>query len=395
MSEAKRLTPAQVLALLRKKWDAHHATWLVRPEAASWPMSFRLHTLTEKEVSTSLPATRDWVQSWRSWDSKECAVEWVPRRWTSGNQELPDRLLVPSAQAAASILKEAGAWDLVRRRYSVLCERFPSLGGSGALARRCDDVLASYSEPDFARLVVLMQWLVENPKSGLYLRQLPVPDVDTKWVEGRKGAVGDIARQLLSASEIAGFHEVCGLRTEPFRMRVRILCPQMRSQVGGLSDIEAPAEQLAALPIRPQTCIVVENLNTGIALPNIPEAVAFMRLGLAVDQLDPIPWLHAADRQLYWGDLDTHGFAALARARRRFPRLTSLLMDEATLQSHRSMWVREDRPSRVEAPEGLTPEELAVYSGLRTNIWGEQVRLEQERIAWPVALDALRRALCL
>lgn len=31
--------------------------------------------------------------------------------------------------------------------------------------------------------------------------------------------------------------------------------------------------------------------------------------------------------------------------------------------------------------------ELAVYEGLRANRWGERVRLEQERIAWPTALE--------
>ncbi|MGH8864452.1 MAG: Wadjet anti-phage system protein JetD domain-containing protein [Burkholderiales bacterium] len=204
--------------------------------------------------------------------------------------------------------------------------------------------------------------------------------------------MGDLARQILGAPEGASFHAVCGLRTEPSRMRVRVLCPQLRVLLGGLCDIESPAVQIAAMPIRPQICLIVENQNTGIALPDMPGAVVFMQLGLAVDQLDPIAWLHDADHQVYWGDLDTHGFAALARARRRFPRMVSILMDEATLLAHRSMWVREDKPSKVESPEGLTPEELAVYEGLRINRWDEQVRLEQERISWPTALHKLRSA---
>jgi hypothetical protein len=44
-------------------------------------------------------------------------------------------------------------------------------------------------------------------------------------------------------------------------------------------------------------------------------------------------------------------------------------------------------------PEGLTVAELAVYEGLRANRWGERVRLEQERIAWPAALEAISNAL--
>lgn len=392
MSEPKRLTPQQALALLRKKWDAHHASWLVAPREDSWPFTVVLHDLTERQVATSLGATRDWVQAWRAWDHGSCSVEWAGRRWSSGDQELPMRLVVPSAEAAAAALGNARAWDGARRRYDEWCTAFPKLRGSRAVAKQFDAVLMDYSDEDFARLNGLLQWLSENPRSGLYLRQLPVPDVDTKWVEKRRGAVTDLVRHLFDAPEAAGLHEVCGLRTEPSRMRIRVLCPQLRAQLGGLCDIEAPSGELAALPIRPRICIVVENQNTGIALPDIAGAVVFMRLGLAVDQLEAIGWIRDAAVQVYWGDLDTHGFAALARARRRFPAMVSVLMDEKTLLTHRPMWVREDKPSKVESPESLTPTELAVYEAVRLNSWGPQVRLEQERISWPWALERLGHA---
>ena len=393
MSEAKRLTPKQVEQLVRKKWDAHHATWLTQATQESWPLSYKLHELTERDAFSSPSSTRDWVQSWRAWTPRACALEWASRRWGSGDQELPQRLVVPNAEAAAGLLGLTPAWERAKARYAQWSEEFPRLSGSRAVARYCDDVLVGYSDADFDRLTCLLRWFAENPLSGLYLRQLPVPDVDTKWVERRKGAVGDLVRQLQQASESASFHEVLGLRTEPSRMRIRVLCPVLRAKVGGLCDIEAPAAEIAALSLNPETCLVVENLNTGIALPSMAGVVAFMRLGLAVDQLGAIGWIAAARKHLYWGDLDTHGFAALARARRRFAGTRSVLMDEETLLSHSSMWVREDKPSRVEAPEGLTSEEQSVYEGLRTNRWGEQIRLEQERIAWPMAMHALRSML--
>ncbi|NPC56914.1 Wadjet anti-phage system protein JetD domain-containing protein [Caenimonas soli] len=394
MSEPKRLTPQQALDLLRKKWDAHHANWLVAPREESWPFIVILHDLTEKDVFPRLGSTREWVQAWRAWDPGGCSVEWASRKWSSGDQELPMRLVVSSADAAATVLGHRVAWDRVRRRYAQWCERFPKLAGSRAAARHCDDVLADFADEDFERLGYLLQWFLGNPRSGVYLRQLPVEDVDTKWVEKRRGAVTDLVRHLLDAPDTAGLHEVCGLRTEPARMRIRVLCPQLRTQLGGLCDIEAPSGELAVLPIRPRICIVVENQNTGIALPDIAGAVAFMRLGLAVDQLEAVGWIREASLQAYWGDLDTHGFTALARARRRFPAMVSVLMDENTLLSHRSMWVREDKPSKAESPESLTAAELAVYEDIRTNRWGHHVRLEQERISWPFVLEQLKAACC-
>jgi hypothetical protein len=40
----------------------------------------------------------------------------------------------------------------------------------------------------------------------------------------------------------------------------------------------------------------------------------------------------------------------------------------------------------------LTPAERALFDGLRANVWGAGVRLEQERVAWGRALHALREA---
>jgi hypothetical protein len=389
MTEPKRLTPQQAQALVRKKWDSNHSNWLVSPHEATWPITVILHELTEKDVSSSLADTRIWVQTWRAWDAGECLVEWTSRRWSSGDQELPTRLVVPSADAAAAFLGQKTAWDRARSRYAQWCKRFPKLAGSKAAARQSDAVLVEYSDEDFQRLNSLLQWFLDYPHSGLYLRQLPVPDVDTKWVEKRQGVISELVRHLFDAPDTARLHQVCGLLTEPTRIRVRVLCPKLRVQLGGLCDIEAPVGEIASLPIRPRVCIVVENQSTGIALPDIADAVVFMRLGLAVDQLDPVEWIREASLQLYWGDLDTHGFVALARARRRYPAMLSILMTEETLLSHRPMWVREGSPGRVESFESLSRAELDVYQGLRTNRWGMQVRLEQERISWPIAMEHL------
>ncbi|NYT67857.1 Wadjet anti-phage system protein JetD domain-containing protein [Pusillimonas noertemannii] len=60
----------------------------------------------------------------------------------------------------------------------------------------------------------------------------------------------------------------------------------------------------------------------------------------AVSALKALPWLRTAE-VLYWGDIDTHGSAILDRARKTVPQIRSVLMDEATLLAHQSLWVQE------------------------------------------------------
>ncbi len=91
----------------------------------------------------------------------------------------------------------------------------------------------------------------------------------------------------------------------------------------------------------------------------------------------------------YWGDLDSHGFAILNRARAAGLDMESLLMDAATLDMHRDLWVREPQPFVGELAR-LSADESAAFAMLAAEGYP---RLEQERIPWAYALDALRVAL--
>jgi len=98
----------------------------------------------------------------------------------------------------------------------------------------------------------------------------------------------------------------------------------------------------------------------------------------------------SARRVVYTGDLDTHGLAILDRFRTHLPHTRSILMDLPTLQAHRQMWVTEKTQIVRDLPR-LHPEEQDLYDALRHNVYGEHVRLEQERIRFSEVRDAVAR----
>lgn len=309
-----------------------------------------------------------------------------------GRHRLPVSLTLPDAAAVAACVGQLRRWEIATQRCQQMQERWPDMG-ERALATRFD-VLADYSAVDFERLVSLLAWLNANPASGLYLRQIPVEGVDTKWLEKRTGLVAGLLRSLREVSEEeSDFYRLFGLRKPAHRVRIRALCPALRQAIGGLCDIEAPVAEIAALPISPRAVVVVENLETGLALPDLPDTMVVMRLGNAVGAVGALPWLVGAEVVLYWGDIDTHGFAILHRARRAVPHLRSVLMDEETLLSHRSLWVEEAAQCPNVPLEDLTAKELAVYENLRASAWGPRIRMEQERLGWADAMAVLMRAL--
>lgn len=385
----KLLRPEGARDLLVRRYDNQHQTWLAG--GGSWPLSVALGAPTEKEVTEDLRDVREWVSAWSAWKGS-AEVVWEVRQWPRlGTQRLPIRLVVQSPADVAIIVGQHERWSTARERYRRMTARWPALAHGSALVSKFD-VLADYSADDFERLFSLLAWLDRNPASHLYVRQIPVLGLDTKWVEQRTGVVATLLRVIRGVSDAGDFHALCGLQKPPHRVRLRILCPELRKIVGGLRDIEAPTEELAMVPLAPRAGIIVENLETGLSMPDMHGAVCIMRLGNAVSALGALPWLRDA-QAVYWGDIDTHGFAILDRARRELPQLRSVLMDEATLLSYRSLCGQEAAQCPDIALPNLHEHERRVYEGLRANVWGQRVRLEQERLPWETALAAIEQIL--
>lgn len=245
---------------------------------------------------------------------------------------------------------------------------------------------------DWENVLAVLAWFRANPKSQVYLRQLDIAGVDTKFVEARKPLFQELLDLVLPDSDAKvrrTFEERFGLRSKPCLVRIRILDPA--HHVAGLSDLTVPAAELDALQTGIRHVFITENEVNGLAFPEMPGAAVIFGLGYGLDRLVDVRWLREC-RLHYWGDIDTHGFAMLDRLRAIFPDATALLMDRETLLEHRSMWVSEPSPFSGTLSR-LSPDELRLFDDLAANRLGARVRLEQERIGfgWLTrALAALR-----
>jgi hypothetical protein len=358
-------------------------------DPGQWPLSIPLHPPTEAEAGRAVEGVRGWIEAWRRRD-RPGELMWVERAWTDlGRQWLPERLLLNAPSDIADWLGERGRWCRAAERRDRLLARFPALAGH---IGRHFDWLADAEELELERLIAVLAALGSGKHRGIYLRQLPIAGIDSKWIGANRARVTDLLRPLLSKGvgpdPSGDLWSIAGLRREPKRLRLRLLDRGLRACVGGLADISAPVEQVGALRLGPARVFIVENLQTGLAFPELRGAVVILGLGYAVDCLGAVPWLQGADCR-YWGDLDTHGLAILDRLRGYLPWVRSLLMDESTLLDHRALWSQEDKPMRNLELVRLDDAERAVYDGLSSGRWGPAVRLEQERIGWDYASERI------
>ncbi len=388
--------PEDIRQLLARRFQSKHREWLIGdPGQGQWPLEVPLGVPTEQAALRQVDGVRAWVGAWQNWQANTVqtsgTVSWCERRWKAlGVQRLPEKLALRGPEDVALWIGESARWERAQARYRTLNARWPVLAQQ---LPRYFDVLADYGDADFHRLAEMLDWIANHPQSDLYPRQLPVSGLDSKWLELRKGLISDLVATLQGdPTGDRDFFRRCGLRPLPQLMRMRVLDPALRARLGGLGDITAPCEEVASIGIWPANVFIVENLQTGLAFDDLPGAVVFMRLGYHVDVLARLPWLARA-KCVYWGDLDTHGFAILHQARSYIPELQSVLMDEDTLLSHKALWVDESAQHPATELTLLTEQEQQLYRDLKQQRWGQNVRLEQERIDWAAAWSVLQRTL--
>lgn len=383
--------PEDVRQFLARRFQGKHRDWLISdPGKSQWPLKVPLGIPTEQAALKQVDGVRAWVSAWQGWQGVG-TLSWCERQWKAlGIQRLPEKLTLRGPEDVALWIGASARWVRALSRYQTLIARWPVLAQQ---LPRYFDVLADYSDADFRRLAEMLDWINRNPKSNLYPRQIPVAGTDSKWLDSRKGIISDLIATL--HGDPTGEREFfwrCGLRAQPQLLRMRVLDPDLRAGFGGLGDISAPYKEMARIGIRPKNVFVVENLQTGLAFDDISGAIVIMRLGYAVDILGELPWLKQA-QCIYWGDIDTHGFAILNRARAYIPSLETILMDEPTLMRHRDLWVEEkDQHSLTELPL-LTDTEQKLYQSIKGNVWDQKVRLEQERIDWDLAWGAIQASI--
>lgn len=384
------LLPSMAIQALRGQWQRHRGEWLI---GAAAPRPVALHPPTQAQASAQFDAFGAWLRAWQRVDLPG-RVETREVSWSQlGPQRLPQTWVCDTPEDAAIALQEHHRWQRASSRCASLLARWPEATGLAARLRRQFDLLADGEQAEIERMADVVDWLHRHRDSGLFLRQLPIAGIDSKWVSSRRGVIADWLAGLRGLAEPRSFDSLSGLRRAPDRVRLRLLDPALCRHVGGLSDLTVPIEQLAALRLPVARVLIVENLDTGLACEPLPGTAVLMARGYAVDYLRSIAWLRTLPL-FYWGDIDTHGLAILHRLRTYAPQTVAVLMDEATLHATpRVLWGHEPRQHRAHRLGALTAEEQRLYAGLRNGSFGAAPRLEQERIDWSYAWPRVQAAL--
>jgi hypothetical protein len=376
-------TPEHIAAKVRRRWEDGTLLRAYATTGDFETIEIPVRAPKPSEIGEDLGAVRDWIAHLDAGrrDDRRYTLTWkdIGGRHV-GRNRLPDRALVTAFDQAWALL---GVIAPVRQFDEILntTELYPAVH-AWVIAH---PHRALELRHDMSGLVAAYRWLHDHRGSADYLREISAPGIDTKFAERHRGV---LATMLGVSKTAAGFLADLGLSAKPELVRMR-----PSDSIGlpvPITELAVRSAELAGLDLKPRVAIIVENEITYLSVDVPDDGIVLWGKGFDVDQVGRIPWLVGV-RILYWGDIDTHGFAILDRVLAWLPQTESVLMDRETLLAHRDRWVSEERPAKSSLRR-LGVAERDVYSDLVSDVFGERVRLEQERVDWAWATARLADA---
>ena len=389
MSATPWTTPDDLREQVQRHWDSGRLLAAGVKGESLFPLELRLRGPDTRALSERFEEVRQWIRELEG--ESRYAIEWreVNHRLL-GRNRVPARIVVPGEREALELI---GKIDDAARFRVAGREHAGETAGTGRRGWHGRPLTALEYAADWDRILAVLRWFREHPRCGLYLRQLDIAGVDTKFIEGRKPLLAELLDIVLppealdTDAGLRNFEQRYGLASKPSQVRFRILDPRLAIQ--GLTDLAVPAREFASLDLPCGARLHHGERDQRPGLPRVLPAAWSFSVWATASIASP-KCAGSTDRALhYWGDIDTYGFHILDRLRALFPAAQSFLMDRETLVQHAPLWVRESDPYDGELPR-LTPLERELYDDLRYNRLGDRVRLEQERIPYGWLRQALQ-----
>jgi len=371
---------ADLKAQLLRLWDRDELI------GGEYPLRLTLRAPKSAALSERFDEVRAWVAELQQGSSKgyRLVLREVRHR-VIGSNSLPSEAWVDTQDDALRLTGKAREGRAFAELMAATRQQQPAL----VPWLQCQPRRALALAGDWPRLLAIVAWVQAHPRPGLYLRQVDLPGIHSKFIEAQRAVLAELLDQVLppdavdAAARGAGqFAARYGFRDRSLRVRLRFLDPAHPGWVPGTdADYTVSASAFARLDAPVKRVFITENEINFLAFPPLTDSLVVFGAGYGFDALAQAAWLHQRTLH-YWGDIDTHGFAILDQLRSRFPHALSFLMDRDTMLAHEDQWVPEPQPTQRDLPR-LDADERRLYDDLRwRRLREEPLRLEQERIAY-------------
>mgnify|MGYP000629675540 CR=1 FL=1 len=267
-------TAREIKAQLLRLWERGELLRDLLSGEARFPLRQSVKGPTSAEITDRFEAVRLWAAELA--DLPPLRVEWrdVGHR-VHGAQRLPACIWIDSAD-------DALAWLGKRRERDRFADLIATTRG------QCPDVLpwlekrplqALTLAGDWPQLLAVVNWVAAHPQPGIYLRQVDIPGVHSKFIETHRAVLAELLDLALPVDAVdvgktgvGQFAARYGFRDKPLRIRLRVLDPDIRVFAGlACPDVTLDADSFGRLALDVTRVIITENETNFLAAvsPNV------------------------------------------------------------------------------------------------------------------------------
>jgi hypothetical protein len=389
--ERRWTTSADIASNADRLWNRGVTLREVVLPTGHFPLRVSITRPSAADLSDRFGEVRSWITELRSHRGYRVEMTEVRTRQLGTNQ-VPKCVWIESPEDASELVGRLTELRTFRSMIEATTQRLPEL--LSWLAKH--PLQALELDASWARILDVVEWLRENPRPNLYLRQIDIPGVHTKFIEEHQSVFGQLFDLALpsesvdpTATDRYSFCRRYGFRDKPSLVRFRVLDPELNFVPEfALADEHHTFSSEDFSRVRNVSHVfITENEINFLAFPNVKGSIVIFGAGFGFSFLAPSKWLHEIPIH-YWGDIDTYGFVILDQLRAEFGHAQSLLMDVDTLLAHEQQWGFEPSPARHDLHR-LTKAEVHLYNDLRDNRIRANLRLEQERIGFATVVRAV------
>lgn len=387
--------PSDLRGQVQKLWDRGEILASLANGQPLFPKRLSLRIPSSTEMTACFDEVRTWIQELQA--TAHCRVDMREfKHRLLGANVAPDAVWIDKVEDALALISKQREGARFMALLDATRKQEPAV--VDWLAKRPFEALKLFD--DWGRLLEAVAWVKEHPRPGVYLREVDIPGMHSKFLEAHRGVLSELLDIVLppdaidaTASGTTEFAKRYGFREKPIRIRFRFLDPGYRLlPSGSRQDVTLDAESFARLELRVSRVFITENEINFLSFPDIDGSLIIFGSGYGFSALARAEWLHFC-RIYYWGDIDTHGFAILDQLRSQLGDVHSFLMDRATLMAFEPQWGIEEKQT-VRDLDHLNDDEQSLYDDLRDNRIRKNLRLEQERIGFgwvESTLESLRQ----
>ena len=298
-------TPDDIRGRVQREWEKGRLLAAMATGEPLFPLRIPLKGPSSTELRDRFAEVQEWITRLRlaakSGQRPGFRLEMrkIEHRVIGGN-EVPAEIWIDSLDDALALIGRSR--EAARYRVLLATTRERCLSVVPWLAKR--PLRAVELAADWPRLLDIVEWLQTNPRPDIYLRQVDLPGVHTKFIEHHKGVLAELFDLALPAeainSEAKGiglFERRYGFREKPATVRFRLLdaSPALPQ---GLSDLSLIDREFARFDPGVSRVFITENEINFLAFPYMPDSLVIFGAGYGFDALRQARWLH--DKSIYY-----------------------------------------------------------------------------------------------